>query len=124
MQTQLFDALSNSDGATLEKLMAEDVVFVHLNGRTQTRAELLAQAAGNKMPGKVTFNPSGTDVHVYDGLVVLSGPVDVTETGTGTDGAPESHLMHFRLSDVWTSGPGGWRVVLLQGTNEPGPKEK
>ena len=70
----------------------------------------------------MSFNSIGTAVHIYDGLVVLSGPVDVTETGTGSDGAPESHLMHVRLSDVWTFGPGGWRVVLLQGTNEPKPQ--
>ncbi len=94
------------------------MVFIHLNGHLQTKAELLSQATIGKRPGKVTFKPLGTQVHFYKGLAVLSGPVDVTETGTAADGTPESHLTHVRLSDVWASGSEGWHVVLLQGTSE------
>jgi hypothetical protein len=123
LQRQMFDALSNGDGAAFAKLLADDVVFIHLNGHLQTKAELLSQAASGNRPGKVTFKPFGTQVHFYEGLAVLSGPVDVTETGTAADGTPESHLMHVRLSEVWASRPEGWQVVLLQGTNEPEPKK-
>ena len=123
LQRQVFDALSNNDGAAFEKLLADDVVFIHLNGHLQTKAELLSQAASKRRPGKVTFNPTQSQVHVYKGLIVLSGPVDVTETGIAADGTPESHLMHVRLSDVWAFRPEGWQVVLLQGTNEPEPKK-
>jgi len=123
LQTQAFNALSNNDGATFQKLLADDLVFIHLNGHSQTKAELLAQAASNRRPGKVTFKPLDTQVHLYKGLAVLSGKVDVTETGIAADGTPETHLMHVRFSDVWAFRPEGWQAVLMQGTNEPEPKK-
>jgi tellurite resistance-related uncharacterized protein len=69
----------------------------------------------------VTFKPLDTQVHLYKGLAVLSGQVDVTETGTASDRTPESQLMHVRFSDVWAFRPEGWQAVLMQGTNEPEP---
>ena len=121
LQTQVFNALSNSDAAAFQRLLADDLVFIHLNGHSQTKADLLSQAASNRRPGKVTFKPLDTQVHLYKGLAVLSGQVDVTETGTASDRTPESQLMHVRFSDVWAFRPEGWQEVLMQGTNEPEP---
>jgi len=119
LQRQMFDALSNNDGAAFQKLLADGVVFIHLNGHAQTKAQLLAQAASNKRPGKVTFQPVETQVHLYNGSIVMSGEVDVTETANAADGTPESQLTHVRFSDVWAWGPAGWQAVLMQGTSEP-----
>ena len=123
LQTQIFTALSNGDGAAFRKLLADDLVFIHLNGHSQTKAELLAQAASNKRPGRVSFKPLETEVHLYKGLAVLSGRVDVTETETAADGTTQPRLSHVRFTDVWAFRPDGWQAVLMQGTNEPEPKK-
>jgi ketosteroid isomerase-like protein len=121
LQRQLFDALTKNDNAAFKALLAEDVIFLHMDGRPETKAEFIAQT-----PDGVTriFKPLDTQVHVHKGLAVLSGPVDVTETETGTDGMPHTRVRHIRTSDVWALGPEGWQLVLLQRTTLPEPKAK
>jgi ketosteroid isomerase-like protein len=121
LQRQLFDALTNNDNAAFKTLLAEDVIFLHLDGRPETKAEFIAQT-----PDGVTriFKPLDTQVRIRKGLAVLSGPVDVTETETGTDGTPHTRVRHVRTSDVWALGPKGWQLVLLQRTTLPEPKTK
>jgi ketosteroid isomerase-like protein len=121
LQRQLFDALTKNDNTAFKALLAEDVIFLHMDGRPETKAEFIAQA-----PDGVTriFKPLETEVHIHKGLAVLSGPVDVTETETGTDGTPHTRVRHIRTSDVWALGSEGWQLVLLQRTTLPEPKTK
>jgi ketosteroid isomerase-like protein len=120
LQRQLFDALTAPDGHAMEALMADDMIFMHINAHTQTKAEFLSQAAEGKR-GAI-FEPQDTQVHIYDGAVVLSGKVDITSKMTGPDGTVQSRVFHTRISDVWAPRPAGWQLVLLQATSIPEPK--
>jgi ketosteroid isomerase-like protein len=121
LQSRLFDAITKNDNAAFKTLLAEDVIFLHLDGRPETKTEFIAQA-----PDGVTriFKPLDTQVHIHKGLAILSGSVDVTETETGTDGTPHTRVRHVRTSDVWALGSEGWKLVLLQRTTLPEPKAK
>ncbi|WP_322028588.1 nuclear transport factor 2 family protein [Paraburkholderia sp. J76] len=105
-------ALVAADIEALDRLVADDVVHVHANGKADDKAAYLAM-----VKGAIRFlsaEREALEVRVYDGLAVVTGPlrqsIELTATGQRID-------MHVMTTQVWQQQAAGWRQVSFQATN-------
>jgi hypothetical protein len=73
-------AVIKQDEGALGKLLADDILYSHASGQTQTKAEYIAAVV--KPPARYeAFTDSETNVKVYGNTAVLAGFVDVKLVG-------------------------------------------
>ncbi|MEO6798742.1 MAG: nuclear transport factor 2 family protein [Rhodanobacter sp.] len=106
-------AQTGSDGAALERLLADDYVLFNSHGQHEDKLDFIHDytSPGFKLlPFKVTDEV----VRVWPGGAVLSG----TATLQGrSEGKPFKATMHF--ADVWRLQAGKWQVVFTEARRLP-----
>jgi len=119
------DAYIAADRAALDQLLDDRLVFVHGNGRSLTKAQVLSDL--DKSPGaagprvKVTQIKllEGYKVFLFDGIAVLTGVNELTFVSKNADGSPLSRLQPEVFSFIWTRTQAGWKLLLFQTTRQP-----
>jgi len=102
------------DRATLEEMLADDLVFVGSDGRRQSRQQFIdgwMDPATRYQPITVEdpyFQPLGPDSGVVGGDVILHGT---------SNGQP--FTARIRFSDIFRRIGGRWRAVHIQATRVP-----
>jgi ketosteroid isomerase-like protein len=99
------------DGAALERMVANDLVFITSAGERQGKAEFIA---GWTAPGD-SFGPITLVDRVVRPLGADVGVVSAETTLTGTSGG-EPFSSTFRFSDTFVREGGEWRAVHIQVT--------
>lgn len=108
-----YQALYAQDGAALERLLAQDYLHTHANGKTEDRAAFLATI----LAGRFRFvDAVRTEqlVRLAGGAFVLSGK---TTTTLDVGGAPK--VMRNAFVTVWVEAAGGplqmlhWQATAL-----------
>ena len=100
-------AMIGRDGATLDKLLSDDLMYVHSAGAVETKAHFMeAIVSGKSITEKLEF----TDpvVRVYGNTAIVRGRVDLWHSAT--------NIVNMDVLHVWVKGPGGWRMVARQAT--------
>jgi ketosteroid isomerase-like protein len=99
----MYDAMLAGDAKALDKLLSDEVQFIHSDGRAQSKQEVLKDLRG---PKNMTITTSDTTSQRYPGV----GVVLTTRTRTNPDGseAPATRRMAY----VWVEETQGWRLVL------------
>jgi ketosteroid isomerase-like protein len=98
------------DGAALDQLLHQDLTYSHSNGRTQSKADVLASVTGGK--SSVTgIEFSDWTVRVYGATALVKGIVDVHSSKQGATSTAHLDILH-----VWIKGPQGWQLVARQAT--------
>jgi ketosteroid isomerase-like protein len=104
-------ALVAADIDTLDRLVSDDVVHVHANGKTDDKKAYLAMVGG--VIRFLSAERAHLDVRVYDQLAVATGPlrqsIEISATGQRSD-------MHIMTTQVWRFDTGAWRQVSFQAT--------
>jgi Domain of unknown function (DUF4440) len=119
------DAYITADRVALDRLLDDRLVFVHGNGRSLTKAQVLSdldRAPGApEPPVKVTDIKlaEGYEVFLFDGIAVLTGVNELTFLSKGADGSPVSRLQPEVFSFIWTRTQAGWKLLLFQTTRQP-----
>jgi len=113
LQKRFQDATVACDAPTLEKLMADDVVFVHGNALVQSKAEFLEAARARRFRIK-SFDITGPRVVFFKGGAIVSGIEDIALASGAAGEQPRN--VRMRVSGVWVARPGGWRLILQQST--------
>lgn len=104
------DAVIHGDSATLEKLMASDILYTHSSATTQTRAEFIkAATTGSTKYTAIDF--SDVVVRQYGRTVIITHKAVFKSVQNG-----ESHLF---IGEVWAEQNGGWQMVSRQATKLP-----
>jgi ketosteroid isomerase-like protein len=105
-------ALVEADLDVLERLVSDDVVHVHANGKADDKAAYLEM-----MRGQIRFVKAERErlnVRVYDQMAVATGPlrqsIEVKATGQRVD-------MHIMTTQVWRKHGNAWRQISFQATN-------
>lgn len=105
-------ALVEADLDVLERLVSDDVVHVHANGKADDKAAYLEMVRG-----QIRFVAAAREhlnVRVYDQVAVATGPlrqsIEMTATGQRVD-------MHIMTTQVWRRHENTWRQVSFQATN-------
>jgi len=113
LQKRFQDATVACDAPILEKLMADDVVFVHGNALMQSKAEFLEAARARRFRIS-SFEIANPKVVFFGGGAIVSGVEDIV---LGPRAAREQpRKVQMRVSAVWVARPGGWQLILQQST--------
>ncbi len=98
-------AVIQRDEAALQRLLADDLLYSHANGRTQNKTEYIA--AVSKGPGRYeSFHDSDTAIRVYGKTAVLTGFVDVKIAGRDS--------YRVRTLEVYVENNGRWQMAAHQ----------
>jgi len=105
-------ALVEADLETLDGLVADDVVHVHANGKTDDKAAYLAMVRGQIR--FLTVARERLDVRVYGDMAVATGPlrqsIEIAATGVRVD-------MHIVTTQVWWRHADTWKQISFHATN-------
>jgi hypothetical protein len=99
------------DKALLEKYLADDLVYTHGGGQTQTKAEYIADVLTGPSHYE-SMTDRGTKVRIYGKMDVLTGPVDVKP--------PKGDLYRVRTLEVYTQNAAGvWQMAQKESVRIP-----
>jgi ketosteroid isomerase-like protein len=120
LQKRFQDATVACDAPALEKLMADDVIFVHGNALVQRKADFLEAARARRFRIS-SFEIANPDVVFFKGGAIVSGVEDIALASGAAGEQPRK--VRMRVSGVWIARPGGWQLILQQSTPlQPRPK--
>jgi hypothetical protein len=98
-------AVIKQDEAALKKLLADDILYSHASGQTQTKSEYIAAVV--KPPARYeAFTDSETNIKVYGNTAVLTGFVDVKLVGR--------EQYRVRTLEVYVLKGGVWQMTAHQ----------
>jgi hypothetical protein len=106
-------AVLAKDIATLERLMANDIVYTHSSGRLDTKASFIESIrSGTTQYRRIQRRSLATLVR--NGFACLTGAIEIdVETGGRVLN------LNLRFSNVWERTGSGWQQILWQSTPIP-----
>jgi ketosteroid isomerase-like protein len=106
-------AMAEKDIATLNALLADDLIYTHSSARLDTKQSLI----GNMESGATVYNsvePSDVKAQDLGSAVVLTGVARIRVTSGGKPNA-----FGVRFTDVYANKGGKWQMVTWQSTRLP-----
>ena len=106
-------AMAQKDVATLNALLADDLIYTHSSARLDTKQSLI----GNMESGSTVYTavePSGVKAQDLGDTVVLTGSCRISVM---SGGRPNSFSVRF--TDVYANKGGRWQMVAWQSTRLP-----
>lgn len=106
-------AMAQKDVATLNELLADDLVYTHSSARLDTKQSLI----GNMESGSTVYTsvvPSNVKAQDLGDTVVLTGECRIS---VNAGGRPNSFGVRF--TDVYANRGGRWQMVTWQSTRLP-----
>jgi ketosteroid isomerase-like protein len=103
-------AMARQDIATLNDLLADDLIYTHSSARIDTKQSLI----GNMQSGSTVYNavePSDVKAQDLGSAVVLTGVARIRVTSGGNPNA-----FAVRFTDVYANRGGKWQMVTWQST--------
>ena len=106
-------AMVAKDIATLEQIIADDLVYTHSSARLDTKQSLIV---GMTSGSTVYTGCEPSDVKAQDlgDTVVLTGVAQIKVTANGT-----ANAFGVRFTDVYARRGGRWQMVTWQSTRLP-----
>jgi ketosteroid isomerase-like protein len=95
------DAVAKRDAASLQRLLHDELVYGHSDGRMQSKADLVDEAKAGKGPGNV--NILEATVHIYGDTAIIRGKA-------GTPPRPLQPTSPLATA-VFFKGSMGWQLV-------------
>ena len=106
-------AMARKDVATLQAVLAEDLVYTHSSARLDTKKSLI----DNMVKGTTVYTgvePSEVKAQDLGDSVVLTGLCKINVVANGTPNA-----FTVRFTDVYARRNGRWQMVTWQSTRLP-----
>jgi len=106
-------AMAAKDIATLEAVLADDLIYTHSSARLDTKKSLI----GGMTSGSTVYTsvePSDVKAQDLGDTVVLTG---IAQIKVVSGGAPNAFGVRF--TDVYTRRGGSWQMVTWQSTRLP-----
>jgi ketosteroid isomerase-like protein len=102
-------ALLRRDIPTLEKIWADDYVFVNASGEVLTKAQRLANVKSGQTTLESINEEENITVRVYQNSAVATSRVTIKGQYSG-----QPTTGQYRSTHVWVKGPTGWQLVSNQ----------
>jgi ketosteroid isomerase-like protein len=102
-------ALLQRDVPTLEKIWADDYVFVNASGDVVTKAQRLANVKSGATKLESINKEENITVRVYQNSAVATSRVAIKGKYGGQPASGQ-----YRSTHVWVKGPAGWQLVSNQ----------
>ena len=106
-------AMAAKDIATLNAVLADDLIYTHSSARIDTKQSLI----GAMQSGATVYTgvePSDVKAQDFGDVVVLTGTAQIKVTSNGTPNA-----FAIRFIDVYAKRGGTWQMVTWQSTRLP-----
>jgi ketosteroid isomerase-like protein len=106
-------AMASKDFATLNSVLADDLIYAHSSARLDTKQSLI----GNMQSGATVYTsvePSEVKAQDLGDAVVLTGIAQIKVVSNGT---PNSFGVRF--TDIYAKRDGRWQMVTWQSTRLP-----
>ena len=113
LDKERMQAMAAKDIATLQSLLADDLVYTHSSARLDTKQSLIVgMTSGSTVYTSV--EPSDVKAQDFGDTVVLTGVCQIKVTANGTPNA-----FGVRFTDVYARRNGRWQMVTWQSTRLP-----
>jgi len=106
-------AMAAKDIATLESLLADDLVYTHSSARLDSKNSLIVGMTGGSTV-YTSVEPSNVKAQDFGDTVVLTGVAHIKVISNGTPNA-----FGVRFTDVYAKRNGNWQMVTWQSTRLP-----
>ena len=106
-------AMAQKDIATLNELIADDLIYTHSSARLDTKQSLI----GNMESGSTVYTsvvPSDVTAQDLGDTVVLTGSCRISVNSGG-----RANSFGVRFTDVYAKKGGRWQMVTWQSTRLP-----
>jgi len=104
------DAMIKHDKAALEKLLADDLVYVHSSSKVETKAEVIqVVTSGSTTYESIEFRD--TTVRQYGDVIVTTHQATIKTKQTG--------VANLFVTHVWVKHKGGWQFASRQASRLP-----
>jgi ketosteroid isomerase-like protein len=113
LEDQRYKAMCAGDAATLDKLLADSLVYTHSYGGADGKAAYLAGVRSKKWVYRKIERPK-EEIQVHGDCAVVTGQVRIELV---SDGKPKT--LNSAYTNVWIKGPQGWQMVAWQSTPLP-----
>jgi hypothetical protein len=117
------DASRKNDRATLEKIIADEYLFVNPRGARLTKTQMIDGTLGGE-PVFSSFEVYDDQMRAYKDSAIRTGRLLAQGKHKGRDGVPRSIGGEFRYTNVFLKRPSGWQIVLTQMTEVTVPPEE
>jgi len=107
-------ALLQRDTSALEKIWADDYIFVNASGEVLTKAQRLANAKSGATTLDSINEEENINVRVYQNSAVATSRVTIKGQYAGQPTSGQ-----YRSTHVWVKGTAGWQLVSNQLTALP-----
>jgi ketosteroid isomerase-like protein len=113
LEERRWTAMTQNDFATLNELLADDLVYTHSSAVVDDKASYIESLrSGAVKYKKAEREPCTVTVHGDTAIVTGSARVSVFVRG-------QDKLIHMRYSNVWIKQAGGWKFALWHSTSIP-----
>jgi ketosteroid isomerase-like protein len=104
------DAMIKHDKAALEKLLADDLVYIHSSSKSESKAEVIqAVLSGSATYESIEFRD--TTVRQYGDVVITNHKAVIKTKQTG--------VANLLVTHVWVKQKGGWQFASRQASRLP-----
>ena len=102
------EAMIHNNAAVLEKLLSEDLSYIHSGGQNESKADVLKSVtSGKNVVTRLEF--SDMSIRIYEGATALARcRVDLWHSDT--------NIVHMNVLHTWIKRPRGWVMVARQAT--------
>lgn len=112
-QARRLEVMVQGDMAALAPFLAEDLVYIHGDGKVETKAQLLESLASGRLRYRALATPDAA-VLVHGETAIVTGRIEVQATTGGRDVA-----FAARYLAVYVREGGAWGLVAWQTTRLP-----
>jgi ketosteroid isomerase-like protein len=109
------DALDRSDLGALDRLMADDVTYVHASGKVDTKKSYLDAIHSGKLH-YISWQPRNLQVRVMGSGAVVNGEYLVRVTDSRVQ--PEPFDINIFILSVYAWRDGRWQQIAWQSTRD------
>ena len=107
---QFAKAVLGKDKATLEKLMADAILYSHSTGSLDTKAAFIDNVM-KETPKYEGFDYGDQKILVYGNTAVVRGKITVKDFQNG-----QRRTIELNAMQIWMKGSQGWTMIARQST--------
>ena len=108
-------ALDTSDVPALERIMADDVTYVHASGKVDTKTSYLDAIRSGKLH-YISWTPKNLEVRVVGDAAVINGEYSVRVTDTRVQ--PNPFNIDIFILEMYARRDGRWQQIAWQSTRD------
>jgi len=110
LEDRRFKAMVDADAATLDKLLADTLVYTHSYGGSDSKLIYIAGVHAKKWVYR-KIERLKENIQVHGDCAIVTGQVRIELL---SDGKPKT--LNSAYTDVWVNGEKGWQMVAWQST--------